>query len=487
MQKESAERAVFIAPYPDPYPRFEWSRGDRVLSLVFEEGLIPERTYIITVGTEVRDHHSVRLDSARTFAFSTGELISTGRIRGSVWHPGSLPAVGVNLALYALIPGESPDPAHRYPTYVTQSGADGSFTAEYLPAGRYRLFAWRDSNSDGLLGDGEPLGLASQDAKVVEGGITKLPRICLALSDRTQPGLNGIRVRNASRVELQFDEPVDSVELTVASPREPYDVRCTVLENAEARPTMTAVCSGLRPEVSYGLNMRAWDSVGNVSTWDADTTRFYASGQIDTTNLHVMDFTAENSDSSAGPIEIRFWMNGLVAGFDSTGFALKEDATTLRGTWEQFGRNGATLNLAGGPDISGRTLRVPLSNLRDEQGRTCADTVEVPIPPVPEENFGDVLGSVTDIGVGPGDLRVELRSMDNLRRIVAIVGDSGTWHVPRVPAGTYRAFAWHDVDRDGAWSPGRLVPYSAAEPWAASEPVIVRPRWTAASVIVRFD
>ncbi|OQB39626.1 MAG: hypothetical protein BWY06_01574 [Candidatus Latescibacteria bacterium ADurb.Bin168] len=487
MNKASADQAVFITPYPVRYPRFEWSRGDRVLTIGFEGGLEPQKTYVITIGTGVTDLHGVRLASAQAFAFSTGDSIHRGRVQGVVCDGRFVPASGLTVGLFPLQEGLTPDPAVEYAAYVTQSGNAGRFSIGYLPDGKYRLFVWRDANGDGLIGEDEPLGLASADVVIEDGAHVRIPAVCLGLADRTGPRLERIRALDIRHVELLFTEPVDSVRVEALEPV--FDARpieCIVLGTPRASNRVVVYCGGLRPGATYGAHVYAWDRAGNPAEYAPDTTSFVASGQVVTTRLRaesVEDNRAISPDSAAG---FSVWTNDLAVPASGFGRAFQDDGTIVDGAWRRVHANHFEFEATTLMGSGERNWVVPLADLRDDRGNPCEDSVRVTLYPVRQDSMGEVSGEVSDSTPGR-NLRVLLRETEEGPVFAAVVSDSLSWHANGLPAGDYEVFAWYDEDGNGRWSPGSVIPFVPAERWAVSGTVIVRPRWTTAGVAVRFE
>ncbi|HPC45416.1 MAG TPA: Ig-like domain-containing domain [Candidatus Latescibacteria bacterium] len=487
MNKASADQAIFITPYPVRYPRFEWSRGDRVLTIRFEGGLEPQKTYVITIGTGVTDLHGVRLASAQAFAFSTGDSIHRGRVQGVVYDGRFVPTSGLTIGLFPLQDNPSPDPARDYAAYVTQSGNAGRFSIGYLPDGTYRLFAWRDANSDGLIDAEEPVGLASTDVVVKDGARVRIPSVCMGLSERTGPRLERIRALDATHVEMLFGEPVDSLRVEAVEPASgATPIECSVLKTPRASNRVVVYCSGLKPGAAYGAHVRAWDRAGNPAEWAADTTSFVASGQAVTMRLRaesVEDHRAISPDSPAG---FSVWTNDLAVPATGFGRAFQDDGTIVEGAWHQRHANHfmfAANKLMGSRE---RNWVVPLADLRDDRGNPCEDSVRVTLYPAREDSMGEVSGVVSD-SIPGRNLRVLLRKTEEGPIFPAVVSDSLSWHANGLPAGDYEVFAWYDEDGNGRWSPGNIIPFAPAERWAVFGTVAIRPRWTTAGVVVHFE
>ena len=213
IDRVSFEGAFFVSPpvQGEKKIRFRW-RGKQV-EVIFPDSLYAPRTYVITIGTDVRDLHGNRLASAFSLAFSTGDSIDAGEIRGKIFH--DKPA-GVLIMAYVLSPAHEPNPAVDFADYLTQVGEQGDFSLSHLNDGKYRIFALDDRSSDRLYNHGEePIGVASQD--IVLAPAHRAHRnlnLRLALADTIQPRLISVTATDQAHLELNFDEetaPVDSI------------------------------------------------------------------------------------------------------------------------------------------------------------------------------------------------------------------------------------------------------------------------------------
>ena len=170
IQPRSIEGNLFIAPIVEFEAEASW-RGNEI-TVRFEEPLLVDRTYIITVGTGFRDMRSNRMDSTFVYALSTGPSIEEGEVNGLTVHDGR-PARNTYVWAYDLAGKPDPDPAGTTPDYLTQAGRDGTFTFTHLSAGRYRLFAFLDQGRDRLYdADVDPIGVPTRDVVLSDEGMT---------------------------------------------------------------------------------------------------------------------------------------------------------------------------------------------------------------------------------------------------------------------------------------------------------------------------
>jgi len=213
IDRASFAQAFFVSPplSGEKPMRFRW-RGKQV-EVSFPDSLKAQRTYVVTIGAEVRDLRGNRLENSVTLAFSTGDSIDTGAIHGKIFY--DKPA-GILLMAYSLTTGREPNPARDFADYLTQVGEKGDFSLSHLSDGHYRVFALQDGNGDRLYNHGEELiGIPRHEvilspAHREHHGLN----FRLALADTIQPRLTAATALDQTHLELNFDEevmPVDSI------------------------------------------------------------------------------------------------------------------------------------------------------------------------------------------------------------------------------------------------------------------------------------
>ena len=198
IQPRSIEGNLFIAPIVEFEAAANW-RGTEI-TVRFEEPLLDERTYIITVGTGFRDMRGNRMDSTYVYALSTGPNIEQGEVNGLVVHDGQ-PARNAYVWAYSLTGKPDPDPAGTTPDYLIQAGRDGTFTFEHLSADRYRFFAFLDQGRDRLYdADADPIGVPTRDVNLSEEDMADGP-LWFRMAVNDTAAMHVMSVRNAHRRE----------------------------------------------------------------------------------------------------------------------------------------------------------------------------------------------------------------------------------------------------------------------------------------------
>jgi hypothetical protein len=208
---KSFAQAIFITPSPVPYDEeedgleFKW--GGKEVEVRFPDSLRANRTYVVTAGTELRDLRSNRLKDSFSFAFSTGDSLDRGEIRGQVFA--DKPAGALVLA-YILTENQEPDPAKQYADYYTQLGETGEFVLTNLAPGKYRVFVLTDSDGDRLYARGEEMiGVPPRDVIIAPTALRARPLpFRLVAEDTLPPALASVSAASRQYVIWNFDEAV---------------------------------------------------------------------------------------------------------------------------------------------------------------------------------------------------------------------------------------------------------------------------------------
>ncbi|MCK4655755.1 MAG: Ig-like domain-containing protein, partial [candidate division Zixibacteria bacterium] len=88
MDRKRIREAVFVSPPPDGDIKIGWKKNS--LRINFTDSLTPDKTYLVTIGSGATDEHNNKLEESFTLAFSTGETLDSGAIRGVIRENGQL-------------------------------------------------------------------------------------------------------------------------------------------------------------------------------------------------------------------------------------------------------------------------------------------------------------------------------------------------------------------------------------------------------------
>lgn len=204
--------SLYFSPRFDVEPKIK-IKSDRII--IQPKGpLAPNRTYLFTLGTDLKDAHNVNLDQAFSLAFSTGSSIDSGRISGTVYKEGKATA-NVSMALFEVIPDSSASPDSLKPDYVTQTGKNGEYAFEFIAPDDYYLVAFEDKNKNRKIDiTHEAVGLPflqtnlSMTFDKVENVNIRLHKII----DKTRLSLISSSVNPDRMLRIKFNRPLAEIE-----------------------------------------------------------------------------------------------------------------------------------------------------------------------------------------------------------------------------------------------------------------------------------
>ncbi|HTP12967.1 MAG TPA: Ig-like domain-containing protein [Bacteroidota bacterium] len=493
----SVEESIFISPYVGDLD-FDWSGKD--VEVTFSEKLKPNKTYVVNVGTDVVDlNNRNRMAQAFALAFSTGDDIDHGAIRGRVYA--AKPAdktEGVMIFAYQLA-GMEPDtldPRTLKPDYITQTGKNGQFFLEHLGFGAYRVFAVRDEFRN-LLYDPEAddFGVPSRPLNLTPAD-TMEDHVLMQLGkeDTTAPRLVKVEARDVHHVTVEFSESIDTSSavfpaMTIGDtlslgPLKTY----SIFPNLPKLSSFTVVTDLQDSTTMYRLTVQnARDLVGLPISVSAAVLDFGGSAIVDSSAPRLVSASIQDSargvalepsmqfrfsdalnrgsfahaitvsDSSGNPVSApSTWLDDAVVG-------IRFPDRLVSKCWYKI-----SFVLHGGTDWSGRTFRDSVRVFHFE-------TLDV-------DALSSIEGTVVDADTSDreGNILVAADAADatEVRTVSTIARHDGTFVIPEIEEGKYVIHAFRDRNRNGVYDVGRPFPYVPSERFGyGSDTLKVRARW----------
>lgn len=207
INKRSVTNSIFISPYFSDEIETKWS--GKKLRLIFPEKLKENKTYVISLGTDITDLRGNKLDETFTLTFSTGSKIDQGIISGRVYD--SKPD-GIMIFFYLLDSmKQEVDYSNTKPDFVCQTSKDGSFILTGLPEGIFRIIAVRDQMRNLLYDINEDeIGLPFMDYELNDTlRIVRNVQFEMMKVDTIKPVLNSVKFVDLNHIMLNFNEPID--------------------------------------------------------------------------------------------------------------------------------------------------------------------------------------------------------------------------------------------------------------------------------------
>ena len=494
VRRQTFQEAVHISPLPQIPPVYEWSGKD--VTIVFQDTLQADRTYVITVGTKVRDANAGNA-MAETFhlAFSTGDSLDRGTFNGTIID--EKPS-GISVFAYLLSPGlaDTLDPRSDRPDYLVMSAEDGSFHFYNVTPGEYRVFAVRDQiNNVRYDVESDAIGIPFGDINVRDSIPPQPPlRFRLFLEDTTRPTVQRIDAVDDRRVRVKFNETMYPQPLPLPL------LHLTDSTTQEAIPLIDALAPA---DERY-----AWD-LFTRSTLPSGTLLFHADSLFDGARNPVsipdsgISFTGRAEQDTTRPaITGRFPAargrnippdSAFVLSFDrpmkqALSIKLTDSAGTtipMELTWLSTAELRCTHPVL--LDEASYSLCSDLRSFEDSlYGRSVGDSVFcITFTTGIQDRFGSVAGNVrTDDSTATHIVRLREATKDGETREVQ-ADSTGSYRFPRIPEGRYLLDAFQDVNANNRYDPGKAVPFTAPEPFGVlGDTLRVRARWETNGVII---
>ncbi len=460
VDQQSLARALSITPEPGTPPRLSW-KGRTVEIDV--GALLPNTTYILTIDNTFRDARGVALATPLTLAFSTGATLNSGRIAGTVREPLTGTGVpGIDVFAYQIADTITALPAR--PLYRTQTSANGDFAFEYLGPGPFFVVAVRDANRNTRVDAGEAIGVPPAFALSPDTAAIATPFL-LSQADTTAPTVERVRSYSAIRHALRLREGVARAEgeWRVA---DSTGAAVPILQRYQTRIQPREVFF-VTPPLSrqpYTLSFGGIvDSAGNILPGGLET--WMPTAARDTFALRFEGFIPSDGLLQPG-------QEGAVRFSLPLPDSLRARLVTVQTP------DGSDILLALTSD-STTTYTFPVA----DSLTVIVHAERLGAPEAVSQTFvapgARDLGGIEGVVAAPDATLVVVElTGDDGAVVTARPDNTGRFRLSGLLPGTYTLRAFEDINRDGRWNGGTLIPYRPAERigWA-TEPVEVRARW----------
>lgn len=502
VDRRSAEESIFISPYVGEI-EFDWS--GREVTLTFSEKLKANTTYVVNIGTDVRDlRASNRMASGYTLAFSTGDAIDQGTISGKVFDE---KPEGVMMFAYILdgMNADTLDPSHTKPDYITQTGKDGTFTFSNIRFAAYRIIGVRDEFRN-LVYDRQTdqFGVTTNDVSLNENA-PQARELWFRLSreDTTKPFLTRAIALSRTQIQLRFSEPLDTasfssaaMSLTDTVGRNPVKILLATLEGADSLAARIITAAPLDSGNAYKFTLpNVRDRVRNLIDSARASVVFTAVGGADTLRPTCAIVGIRDSIREI-PLEssFAFHFSEPVHRMITSGISLLDSAKNPVARDERW-ISAMSLLLTPRTQLSANswyTLRVVWDSLRDLSENSWKDSVSLTrFQTLDVRTTGTIEGFVTDPESGNNLGQIFLTATRILSPTPTVrtlrMNEPGKFRFDQLPEGRYTLSAFRDRDSSGMFSFGKPAPFVPSERFAISSDTLkVRARWAVEGVVVKF-
>ncbi|GAB4323125.1 MAG: hypothetical protein Kow0074_15090 [Candidatus Zixiibacteriota bacterium] len=504
---EAVEKTKFLAnfyvsPKRTGAPMVDWS--GRIARITWRDSLREDITYRVTVGSRLTDIHNNPLSAPYTFAFSTGERIDSGRVRGQVWQD-MAPAVAYDVLAYMLDSGEW-DPAA--PDFQTQTNDSGRFDLPYLPDAVFRVLAVQDKNANGRPDHGEFVAIAPNEVRSLASGAVPVLDMHASLYDTLPFAISGCTVGDDGSILIGFSHAIDtsrwtSEGLIISDSINGNPVPVDVLAPVPPRFTIVPAVPQSRPEAGRVLR------VAYIPNEDDDTHRTLSVGGkvlaacssyvtypkiTDTIGVRVQSTEFPTATMAMTPdAPIRFGFSEPVAlsdaaqvlkVFDSTGQTIAGNTTLADPRQLIFTPETSW------PDTTTIVVTLDSAALVDRHGNPApTQTFSWTFPPLTPGAMGDAALRVrtSDSTLAGLPVIILARSARDDRRSRWTLSQADSITVT-LPAGEWLFGAFWDMNANGRFDPGQFARrFELAEPRTTyPDTVSIRARFTVEDIILEF-
>ncbi|MCK6559729.1 Ig-like domain-containing protein [candidate division KSB1 bacterium] len=494
VNRKSFEESLFITPSlggeleEEAELKFDWQ--GRTVHIRFPDSLRARRTYVVNLGTDVRDLRGVRLLEAFALAFTTGDTLDRGEIRGRIWGE---KAAGVLIMAYILENGRAPDPAKQRADYYTQVGENNTFTLSYLAPGRYRVFALSDRNADRLYTRGEEaIGVPALDVTITrEDQTAPSLSFSLAAEDTLAPALAAVSPLSANQLEWRFDEAVmplhgdwrARLRVTAKESQTPLAL-LAAFPHPLNRNQVLALSAPLQAVAYLAAADSLFDEAGNCIDSARSQIEFEGLTQPDTLRPRLIKISIADSSRDLPldlPIELVFSeimrRDSLARALlvrDSSGAAVSGNAGWVNPLQYRFAP------AAGWQSRARYEFVIAADSLFDWNGNALLDTTgRVTFWTLNADTLASISGALSDARDSTaGDMHLQAKQLGGKIEYHVLARAPGNYTFPAVLPGLYQLSGFRDGNRNGRFDAGTAFPFVPAERahvWP--DTVKVRSRW----------
>jgi hypothetical protein len=475
----------------------------------FYKPLENNRTYTLSLDRNLRDYRGRTFSAPYTLAFSTGPVIDTGTIGGTVLNENWSPATNALVLAFAEQPNRNGGTTNLLtgePDYLVQANSAGIFTFSNIRSGAYRIFAVNDRNSNRRYNyRTEETGQSSSE--LVYSNRRESTGLVLRLSGMQSDIGTLVSCRSITRdkLEISLSKPVmtssfdaGNIEIRHAGSKTLVPVVAAYSKNRSMLDReFIIVTAGLEPAVPCLISLRTDEQngkTGGIAFYNSS--RSYAKQPLSVTIL---------PENRSDPAYLdRAWPSlGKVVILELS--APQEESAVSRAiTLEETG-NGTQENLrfslikidsrtfALKPDggyRAGHSYRVSINS---GSGLTAKPVISR-FKAAAKEDSGTLTGTCFAAGEY---VVVEARAAGSAASYstTAVRERNGAFRYtfPELPPGSYTVSAFVPEGKKQPepyrqWNPGSLAPYKPAEPFGLHPgPVMVRAQWTTANIDIHIN
>jgi len=493
MIRKGSEKSVFISPDPGDRVKLKWK--GRKLRIEFNDSLKVNRTYVITLGTDLKDAHNNALSQSYTLAFSTGEELSDAKMSGRVFTDEEVK--GILIWAYILAESKDPNPGQRGGDYVTQADAKGKFELTNLSEGLYRLFAIRDADNNRFYETGvDGIGVASQDILLTKDSLAVSDiNFKIVTKDTIGPALLSVSALDNSHLTLTFDEELFEeglddinnykVHVKESKLEDTLAIRLAYLNELD-RKEVVIITEPQTQKIEYEIEVQnITDLYKNLVDLKFNSAEFVGSALPDTLKPKIVStIPADSARSVFLNSTIDFYFNEPINReiFERSFYLRDPTEFDVSGTFDW--PTPASVKFKPGNSLQSlATYRavVKLDSVFDLAGNAAADsTFQIHFTTLNADTLSSLSGTVVDQdSTAKGSIFLKAwQNTKNGQSYKIQLSGPGPYEFRGILPGTYSLEGFRDRDNNGEYSFGQAFPFQPAERFVVYPDTIkIRARW----------
>lgn len=514
IDRNSFTSSLSITPYLNGVVKYKWSGYDEV-TITLPEQMRENTTYVVTLSKDLRTLRNAPLLAPIQIVFSTGNIIDTGRIAGTMLPPLNIgaPTDLSNISIFAYDLSEhSADTLNVHttrPDFLSQPSSKGTFEFKAMKTGHtYRIVALIDEFRNYVFDPGiDAFGVANKDVVLTTPEDTSIHIRMAPKSDSVKPALQDFDPVDVYHLRAKFSEAMDSATarsdafILKDSAAGYVPILSVYRDNIERKPSLFTLLLS-KPMIDdkvYILDIAkplVHDFAGNQGS-DSSVPIHFSAPKLRDTFPPPRFIGFEFSDSSKGiaqAFDMRMNFTDAVDTLaieqnlhlvDSTG---KENSLIFKwidGTKIRIqSKDELVANTFYKLTLDGKMVRSPLPSYVEKYKDTL---YRVRFFTGDNREFGIISGEVsladrTKETDTTKKITIQLLTSDGVVfRVVNLpIGKLG-YIFEKVPRGKYRVRGWIGSAKE--YDPGSVIPFRFGEPSGDYPDAIdVRPRWTVEKV-----
>ncbi len=210
-QLDNPTQNITFSPPLDKTPEFI-TKGKSLVIKMPKDTLEENTTYTINFGAAIKDNNEGNIQDSFTFVFSTGPYIDSLFFAGKVIQAETCePEEGMVVGLYKSL--EDSIVFEKKPFYYVKTRKDGSFMLKNLKGGTYKLFAFKDENSN-FIKDmiGERIAFFPEPITISPD--TSISYLLHSFLEEQPFKIKEFDNKEPGRILLVFSDPLQSIKIS---------------------------------------------------------------------------------------------------------------------------------------------------------------------------------------------------------------------------------------------------------------------------------